>query len=220
MIKKNILLAVIFIFMTGCTVNYDLKFNENTIEEKITIIPENEQEKENTRYFENRDFYAIIDANNELPYEQTKKDNGNYEFNYDYNFDTFRNSRFTSCYDAYTLTDDDGIITLSTSKKFKCLIYDYNYVDNLNINITTEYKVVENNADEVNGNVYTWHINENNSENKPIKFSYNKNKKRKTTLKEFIEKNITNIIILCGTLVLFILITLSIFIKHKRVNKI
>ena len=43
--KKNILLKLLLILMTGCTVNYDLKFNEKTIEEKITIIPENEIQK-------------------------------------------------------------------------------------------------------------------------------------------------------------------------------
>lgn len=218
--KKNILLTLLLILMTGCTVNYDLKFNEKTIEEKITIIPENETQKENTRYFENRDFYAIIDANNELPYKKEKNKENNYEFKYEYNFDNFKNSRFTTCYDAYTLTDENNIITFSTSKIFKCMIYDYNEIDNLRINITTDYKVIDNNADEINGNVYTWNINKNNVSNKPIKFSYNKNKKRSMSFKEFIEKNITNFIILGATLLLFILISLSVFIKHKRVNKI
>lgn len=218
--KKTILLTIMTILLTGCTVNYDLKFNESTIEENITIIPETQEEKENTKYFENRDFYSIIDQKNELMYEKQKNKDDSYEFKYTYNFENFKNSRFTTCYDAYTLNNDNGIITLSTSKEFRCLTYDYNNVDNIKINITTEYKVVDNNADEVNGNVYTWNINRDNSTNKPIKFSYNKKKKRKLTLKEFIEKNMVNIIIIASTLLLFILITLSIYIKNKRVNKI
>jgi len=183
--KKNILLITMLIFLTGCSVNYNLKFNKDTIEENITINVENDQEKQNTKYFENRDFYAIIDAKTESQYKKEKDKNSNYNFSYEYSLKDFKNSRFTSCYDAYTLTDNDGIISLNTSKKFKCLTYDYNNIDNLTINITTDYKVVETNADEVEGNTYKWNINKNNSENKPIKFSYNVNKKRIIILSEF-----------------------------------
>lgn len=218
--KKNILLLTLLIFLTGCTVNYNLKFNKDTIEEKISINVENEQEKENTRYFENKDFYAIIDAKNEAQYKKEKDKNNNYNFSYEYSLKEFKNSRFTSCYDAYTLTDDNGIISLNTSKKFKCLTYDYNNIDKLTISITTEYKVVDNNADEVDGNTYRWNINKNNSDNKPIKFSYNINKKRVITLKEFLEQNKLSLIIVGIALSLLILVTISIYIKHKRVNKI
>lgn len=218
--KKNILLITMLIFLTGCSVNYNLKFNKDTIEENITINVENEQEKQNTKYFENRDFYAIIDAKTESQYRKEKDKNSNYNFSYEYSLKDFKNSRFTSCYDAYTLTDDDGIISLNTSKKFKCLTYDYNNIDNLTINITTDYKVVETNADEVEGNTYKWNINKNNSENKPIKFSYNVNKKRRITLSEFLKENKLSIIIALIALSLFVLITISIYIKHKRVNKI
>jgi hypothetical protein len=218
--KKNILLAVLIILLTGCSVNYNLVFKDDLIEETITITPENTQEKQNAQQFENRDYYAIIDANNQKKYKKTIESDGNYIFNYKYDFSNFKNSRFTSCYDAYTLTNDSGIITLSTSKKFKCTTYDYNEVENITINISTEYKVVENNADEIDGNVYKWHINKNNKDNKPIKFSYNKNKKRKITLKEFLEQNKISIMIIASALSLFIIITISIYIKHKRVNKI
>jgi len=218
--KKNILLITMLIFLTGCSVNYNLKFNKDTIEENITINVENDQEKQNTKYFENRDFYAIIDAKTESQYKKEKDKNSNYNFSYEYSLKDFKNSRFTSCYDAYTLTDNDGIISLNTSKKFKCLTYDYNNIDNLTINITTDYKVVETNADEVEGNTYKWNINKNNSENKPIKFSYNVNKKRRIILSEFLKENKLSIIIALIALSLFVLITISIYIKHKIVNKI
>ena len=220
---KKILLIIALLLFTGCTAEYNLNFYEDTVEEKITVIPTTSEEQENTQYLENRDFYAIIDQEKSFLYERKQEKQENFdinEYSYKYKFDEFKQSRFTTCYDAYTLIDENNIVTLSTSKKFNCMIYDYMPIDNLKINITTEYKVIENNADEVNGNTYTWNINNENASNKPIKISYNKKQKRKLTLKEFIEKNKTNLILLAGLLALFIIITLSIMIKHKRVNKI
>lgn len=220
---KKILLIIVLLFFTGCSAEYNLHFSNDSIEEKITIIPENPEEQEYTKTLDTRDFFAIIDKDRSLPYEKEQLDINNYkayQYSYNYNFNDFKQSNFTKCYDAYSLIEDNNIVTFSTSKKFNCMIYDYMQIDNLKINITTDYKVTSHNADEVNGNVYTWKINNNNASNKPIKFSYNKKQKRTMTLKEFIEKNKTNIIIVSAILGALLLIGLIMLIRHKRVNKI
>lgn len=220
---KKILILVTLLLFTGCTAEYNLKFNENSVEEKITIIPETSEEKENVRSLDGRQFYAIIDKDESLPYEITKIENDNYKsyaYKYEYNFNEFKKSDFTRCYDAFSLLEEDGKVTFSTSKKFNCMVYDYMKIDTVKINITTDYKVVENNADEVNGNVYTWKITNSNKENKPIKFIYNKKQKKNQITKESLEKYKV-LIIVAATIVLSIgLIVLLIAIRHRRVNKI
>ena len=220
---KKTLLIIALLFFTGCTAEYNLHFSEDTIKEKITIIPETTQEQENTKTLDSREFFAIIDKDRSLPYETNQLDINNhkaYQYSYEYKFSEFKYSDFTRCYDAYTILDENGIISFNTSKEFKCMVYDYKKIDNVVINISTDYKVVSNNADEVNGNIYTWKINNNNKDNKPIKFSYTKNAKRSLTLKEMFEKYKVVIIAIAASLLALGLIVLIIFIRYKRVNKI
>ena len=95
-----------------------------------------------------------------------------------------KDSRFLNCYDAYSITSEGSVITLNTSESFNCLVYDYMEIDNITVSITTDYNVVDNNADVVDGNIYKWHINNSNYSNKPIKFSYDKSiKKNRFNLK-------------------------------------
>ena len=220
---KKMLLIIALLLFTGCTAEYNLHFGDDLIEEKITIIPETPQEQENTKTLDTRDFFAIIDKDRSLPYEKRQLDINSYkayQYSYNYSFNEFKQSNFTRCYDAYTILEENDVINFNTSRRFNCMIYDYMKIDDVKINITTDYKVIDNNADEINGNVYTWNINDNNFENKPINFSYYKKQKRKLTFKEFIEKNKMNIIILSCTLVGLLIFSLLIFIRHKRVNKI
>lgn len=220
---KKIVLVISILFLTGCTVEYNLHFSSDSIKEQITIIPETNQEQENTKTLEKTEYFAIIDKNRNLPYEVKQNKIGNYTsytYTYDYGFSEFKQSSFTRCYDAYTILEENNIISLNTSKKFNCMVYNYNKIDNIKINITTDYKVIESNADEINGNVYTWNINNSNYENKSIKFSYNIKQKRIITLKEFLEQNKLSITIIGVSLILLVLVTISIYIKHKRVNKI
>ena len=162
------------------------------------------------------------DYQNSLSYKLREiKENQNKlgKFTYEYNFGNYKKSRFSSCYDAYTLTQDNGITSLSTSNEFKCMVYNYNKIDSLELNIETEYNVIENNADKVEGKKYTWYINDSNKDNKPIKFKYDtkslekKQKSRKTNYKDILLFTVI-------TAAIAITIVLLITIRHKRVNKI
>lgn len=220
---KKVLLIISILFFTGCTAEYNLHFSEKTITESIKIIPETNQEQENVKSLESREIYAIIDKDEMHPYEVKQIEVNNYktyEYTYNYSFNEFKRSTFTRCYDAYSILDENDVITFSTSKNFKCMVYDYMKIDNVVVNISTDYKVINHNADEVNGNVYTWRINDKNKDNKPIKFSYTKNAKRSLTFKEMFEKYKLVIIVAAAAILSVGFIVLLILIRHKRVNRI
>ena len=64
--------------------------------------------------------------------------------------------------------DGNYIIEVSGFKSFD----EYDNLDNLIINITSDYKLVKSNADEVHGKVYTWNINRDNYDTKKIKIIF------------------------------------------------
>ena len=90
---------------------------------------------------------------------------------------------------------------------------DVKQFDSLTINIKTDLEVVENNADKVDGNTYTWVINENNYQNHPIQMRI-----KKGTDKGF---NFWIIIIVIIVLLLIIAIfAYNTYLKNKKRNKI
>lgn len=220
--KKVILLCVI-LFITGCDVEYNIHFNETTIRETITLnIENNNENKEIINYLNETPFYAIINQYTKKEYNKEITENNNYKkYNFSYEYKNKENfaTRFNNCYDAYSITENNNIVSFNTSKEFKCMVYDYNPIQNLIINITSEYVVTEHNADEVVNGVYKWHINDNNKENKPIKFSFDK-AKEKNKLQKFLNKNKTTIIVVLSLLAISLLTVLGIFIRCKQINKI
>ena len=211
--KYFILLFVMLLF-TGCSVEYNLKFEDDVIKENIVI---KDGDPQLAPLFD-RDYYAIINAYSSKPYEK-KMSNDEYDLSFDYKFDEFRNSRLLNCYDAYSLNNDNDIITFSTSRQFKCMVYDYMQIDNIVVSISTNYDVVDNNADEIDGNIYKWNINKNNASNKPIKFSYKKVGK-KNRLSDFFKSHRKYLIVLLAIFGFLVSFALFIFIRNKRVNKI
>lgn len=80
----------------------------------------------------------------------------------------FENSQLINfTYGTFSVENKDGIITLTTGNTAK-IFNQFSSLNNLTINITTDYKVLNSNADIVDGNTYTWNVNSTNYENKPI----------------------------------------------------
>ena len=61
-------------------------------------------------------------------------------------------------------------IVLSTDSSGCLLFQQYKTLNSLKVNITSIYKVLESNADSVNGNVYSWNLTRNNNKNIYIKY--------------------------------------------------
>ena len=208
--------------LSGCGVEYRLKFDDDLISEEIVIQSDSKEHDEELLRIFDRDYYSVITATKKEPYSKNMIDaNGHKKlsYSYDYSFYEFNKSRFLKCYDAYTLLDENDIITFSTSNKFNCLVYDYMDLGQVTISISTDHKVVKSNADEVSGKVHKWHIDSSNASNKPIMFSYKKHDVKKSLL-DFLKNNKLNIIIIIGCLGVFAFLTALFIIKSKMANRI
>ena len=96
---------------------------------------------------------------------------------------------------AFDLASDDGL-----------------KADSVKINITTELNVINNNADEVVGNVYTWYINDSNYQNKTVEITLEKAFQIEDVLPQSEASYLTFIIVAVIILVALIII---LFVKHK-----
>ena len=171
MLKKLIIVFTIFL-CTSCTANYNLNIDENNISEKFTITMPKSVIDENTLQnqlehpdlvYKDQDYYYDI---------KLQEDNNYYYVNYNYqhNLENYQESKIINfCYEENYNQVTNKRIIISTSNRFNCLkMYDDVNLDTVKINITTKLKVESHNADEVKGHTYTWHINGDNYQNKPI----------------------------------------------------
>lgn len=169
--KKGILLFIIFTILTGCSSEYNIEFSNNKIKEniKVDILDSDMPKKFDENIYSssdiitpfiNNDQYPFF-GNEEIIYNKIVNKNGNtthIELNYDYSHQDFLNSTvYRSCFENSEFTTNKKYYDLNFYGTFYCL-----YGEELVINIKTDNEVISNNADKVNGNVYTWIINKDN----------------------------------------------------------
>lgn len=220
--KKNLILILLFIICCGCNARYELELNDKQISEKLNVsYPRtNESDAELEQIYTNY-LYAI---NRDSFYEFNNKstnDTINLQFNYDYKNNNLKTSNLIkSCVEYFDFFEEDNKFYLTANGAFKCSFYEYVKLNSLDISITTNHNVIENNANEVKNGEYIWHIDLKNLENIEIKFITD-NKESKQWKKEKNKIKYKEILIGLGSAAgIIILVTLFIAIKHKRVNKI
>lgn len=220
--KKMLWLTLLVFIITGCDVNYNLEVTNDYMIESVDFWYDNNAENEKIidNYLEvNHQAYFDMDLGINYNYSQKKiKDDGKIGMNlrYNYSSDNLQNSSLLDrCYYKKSVTVTDSEIVLYTDGKTNCLYLDDNKnFDSLTINIKTDLPVIENNADEVNGNTYTWKINEKNYQNHPINIRIS----REDDEEQF---NFWIIVIIAVIICLIILIALGvIYIKNRKNNKI
>ena len=179
---KKIILILFVLLVTGCTTNYNLEISENSFKESIDIkINKNEILTEPdpegievddpiTPFLSSKD--PVFFTNSNIYYNKIVQDLGEYyivNMNYEYNPADFKNSNsLNMCFDNFKFNDEKNYY-IHAYGTFYCL-----YSDNMTINIKTNNKVLKNNADSVDGNVYTWKIDNNNKNNVDIEFEVTK----------------------------------------------
>ena len=216
---KIVLLILILLSLTGCSFEYNMKIDTNTIsEENIVYIPntdkndiKQEVEKLVSRY--------TGPTNSLGMYKQSViEDNNNFGMSYKKNYDTlndYNNSlSFSICYDNYKLIKEKDKIVISTSKRFNCF-NKYSELDDVTINIDSSLEVESSNADEVNGNIYTWNINKSNADNKPINIVLKPNTEQKEK-----QRQLSVVLLVIAAFILLGIIVFLIRSKGKRKNKI
>ena len=218
MIKKKLFLLLILFLISGCSVNYDLIIDNDSISEDVYIkIPMSEVTDD--RYEKQINYPMRVYGGKDYNYNQEiSDDEENHFVNYSYkhDIDNYKKSLFISmCYDSGGITVDNDTIAISTSNVFRCIAMDDGFrAKNVDVNIKTKLKVLENNADEIKGNTYTWHMNEYEYSAKPIKLTIQKNK----TVIQKIDRasNLGIFVVISFLLFVGILIYLFVKIKHKK----
>ena len=221
---------LLIVFCSGCSVTYDLDIDkELNLNESININSNLEMDIKRIADF--KDFYPInYEADNPLVFERrvdgveyydvTKNnDNNDITFNYKYNVDLYLNNVFArNCYEYVTAMDyfnkneQRNELLISTSKKFLC--FDTNEsLEEVTVRIHTKRKVYDNNADEVKGKTYIWHINKNNKDDRAIIMKVSSSKSDRLS---FWERNMIFIVFI----VVFIVGLIIYLIGKKRSGRI
>jgi hypothetical protein len=167
-IKFIILILIVFLF-AGCSGDYNLKFNRDlSIDEDIDILIDNKDNAyENTfMLFEKAD----IDADKYDIMLKGDKVRIIYKEKYKSFEDYYLNSKlYRLLFKELELSRTNSGMFINTESNFKLddsnnqnIINSYD-IDDLKINITMPFNVIENNADEVKDDTYTWVLNKNNT---------------------------------------------------------
>ena len=228
--KLKITLFIIIIFLlSGCSVNYTLEINEdNTINENVEASEITNRLKSYTRLDEeaavNYLFNIYKRDNEDIKLSHRSDNNKTYAVAYTSHtsIDDSASKFKSDIFNKVSISRNNNVVTLTT-KLDKMLNSGESYstiYDDVTINIKLPYKVLENNADRVNKNVYTWTINENTKE-KNIMLSYKENV-MKDTVNLKINNKTYNInygfIVIGGIILLVLIIILVVVIKNKKNN--
>lgn len=228
--KSKCLILVFLIFMMcGCTAEVNLDISDNKIKESVDITfyqnvlyPKDIIKTSFRNYIPVYAKNLIVDTMPDEPLEgidyYTKKetDLGNgYKFNYSYDFNINEYKEARTVKDGFrsyniSFNQDDHTISLFAEGT---LLYfnEYPELEEVKINIKTDYLVKENNADNVKDNTYTWVFKK--DDVKSINMLIDTSD---------VVKNVdnTNIIIIASILIVIGFIFLLLLLKNKRNNKI
>ena len=222
--KRKFLLLIISVFLlSGCSAEYNLTITKDTMEEDINAIFDKATESEyaaNMEKIKRSAYYNFDTRENEYYTFNKDEDENNIILNYKYRYkdnNLYKSEAFSRCYYKRIVNVTDRYITISTNNQVACLFKDgEREIDDITINIKTNLKVEENNADEVNENIYTWYINDQNYTDKPINIKINK-QEIATTLEIGVVPVIFIVIIVIA---LIIFTTFVVITKNKKNNNL
>lgn len=217
--KKKILLFILcFFLITGCDVKYDLTIDNDSYNETVTLsfLKSQNTYDEIATYLNNKTPISPNPSEGVYYDSKIEEDDNYYNlvYNYNHNIDSFKQSYFVSnCYSNFQVESTDKQIVLSTDRQFLCFEGDDGLsADSVEINITTKLKVLENNADVVNGNTYTWNIDSSNYENKPLEMTLQKS----FEIEDVVPQNeASNLFLIIVIFILVIALLVFIFVRYK-----
>jgi len=226
--KKLLLLICIGIsfLLTGCSVNYNLYIEKDSITESIdAYLPDTKENRDYVNILKKNRQSAYFEMNNNRTYyykmEYENVDNMlklNYEYQYLNSVKLQNSNALSRCYYNNSVVTAGDFLTLSTSDQVTCIYKDgEKQVDKINVNIITDLKVEEHNADHKSGNRYTWNITDKNYQKKPIYIKINTNTKKQDA--EMTKKEREQLLILVGILIAVVSIVICrLYIINRRNN--
>ena len=180
---KYILFIFVILLLTGCSGNYNLKFNKDLSvdEELIIAIENNEDTYERThQLFEkaniDSDKYEIMIEGEEVKIIYKEK----YSSFEKYYLDS---KLYKTLFKDIEYNKDNTGMSINAESSFKLddkdsknIVNAYD-IDNFKINISTPYSVRKSNADSVKDNTYTWNLNSKDTyKNISISYDYKNDK--------------------------------------------
>ena len=219
----KILLLIFVLLFTGCTSNFNIEIKDESIIQNVSISMNNNELTKNSvaktledivmNVYNDTEFlgyFSIVGSNKSNPLKAVNTYNLN---SYDFDYALYY------CYDNQNISYSNNNLKIETSNYFNCFDK-YNMLDEVNINVTTGYKVLETNADKIDGNTYTWNITKSNKKGIKLVLDTTVDEiEEKEIKKEQINKNLIFIII--GILVLLGFSTIIyVYIKSNKNNKI
>lgn len=224
--KKILILSLLIILLTGCNVTYNIELTDDIVNDKIEIsgsrdmFVEYSKDENKTNYISDILFRIENNRNNLTKQKFINRDTLKYVYsgNIEYNDILFLTPFSRWCYDeASMFLEDENKVIFTTSDKFLC--YDlYSELENVKVNITSKYDVIENNADEIQGNTYTWIINRDNKDNKKIYIKIDKNSKVKNVKTEKNDILIYLKYIIELTIIIVAMVVIIKFIKKRQMD--
>lgn len=236
-VRNLIFIISAILLLSGCTVDYNLSIDSDFINENISFI-ENDMSKLDTIrtygtfWMDDISYRDLINEymkmniasmrdNKSFYDKQLISDNGiGMSLNYKFNLENYQNSKSVyNCYKYFNVSNTDDTYTISTSKDFLCFNEDYPLLEQVNVNITTKYKVLETNATIIDGDTYSWVINKTNAENSQIIIKFQT--KSDNMFADIINEDNKFLILIIGMLgVIGIIIVSYVYLKGRKNNKI
>lgn len=229
---KKIILLMTIVLCTACSAEYNLTLNDNSFNEELNAMNIDSSSYYNElsvqRFPFKSQYGTLIDAvapvvSDKFP-ESNKKDisknnENNIQYFYEFNLGNYGDSNIAnSCYQFFSVDAKENEVSILTGNKFYCFDV-YEELDSVTININSNYKVIQSNADKIVGKKHTWYITRENASNKPIIFVYDKSKKNMTIMQYLID-NVPLVVVVGTTLTLGGITFLIINTKKKKANKI
>lgn len=208
--SKKILLCLLMFLLCGCTAKYDLIIDsDDTITERISGTVGLEELDNEGRTDLNTYLYWLDSAtpliNEEGEYNKEVVDNENgkdFVYSYTYKNNFSKSNILNTCFKNIDYSETEDSYSFHLYGDFYCLLS-----DKVEVNLISDYGVINNNADRVDGNKYTWIIKK--DKNVDIEATISKNveafsvNEKKSILTPY--KIITHIIFASLSLALFII---------------
>lgn len=159
-VMKKILLVfslvLVSILSTGCSVNYTLKYEDDTFTEHVQITGESEDDAHPTYADILEDgLYADIDGVEKFELDASST---RYDVSLTHELSDVKLDRLQAVFECFTLNtykELEGSYYLALYGDFTCP-----YLTNSTFTLETDARVITNNAHEVDGNKYIWYLDE------------------------------------------------------------
>lgn len=228
---KFILLVLVMILFSGCSVKYNLYINDDlTVNEEVvtsessstlkTLTGQDPKVATNSIY----NYYKIDGVKYSI---STVSDDSSTSSTVSTSFkslEDYEDYFKSDIVDNVNITKKGSYITIEYKQNVplndyssQSLIY-----DDIEVNIEVPFKVTENNADYVKGNTYTWNISKN-DELKDIKITFNKDEtdiSKKINILGFFDINVKySVLFVLGFVIIILIIVLAVYRQNKKNNR-